>query len=280
MNTAPASRDGYLVLRAELPKKRAPGDAESMKEIAARAEYAAGDPDTVEEFNRIHFRASLCDPENLERVIDGLRPTFTPKAILKARAIEDRLRDQTWLSPDYDLLPSLHALPIRTLIIHGDHEFIPLRVRRPNRQRPARRPPGCAGRLWSLLLSRAAGRGSRGSVRLPRRRLRSEQLDVTQGEPPRRRIGHDGVRLDHVSPHQVGPCPGTGTNPARAPARPPSRTAWSAPLARSTRRSSRPIVARRGQLLAHRGLQRRAPAADAEDDDPAAHVAGARPMAR
>jgi proline iminopeptidase len=31
----------------------------------------------------------------------------------------------TWLSPEYDLLPKLKNLKIPALVIYGDHDFIP-----------------------------------------------------------------------------------------------------------------------------------------------------------
>ncbi len=49
-----------------------------------------------------------------------------PADILEARAIEQRLYDQTWLSDAYDLLPQLTGLNVPTLVLHGDLDFIPL----------------------------------------------------------------------------------------------------------------------------------------------------------
>ena len=34
--------------------------------------------------------------------------------------------DGTWLKDEYDLLPRLKELKIPTLLIHGDHDFIPV----------------------------------------------------------------------------------------------------------------------------------------------------------
>jgi pimeloyl-ACP methyl ester carboxylesterase len=55
-----------------------------------------------------------------------LRSHFTPKDIVKARAIEERLYAQTWLAPDYDVLARLRKLNVSTLVIHGDQDFVPL----------------------------------------------------------------------------------------------------------------------------------------------------------
>jgi hypothetical protein len=41
-----------------------------------------------------------------------------PRSVLTARAIEQRLYDETWRSDGYDLLPKLQALDIPTLVFH------------------------------------------------------------------------------------------------------------------------------------------------------------------
>ena len=47
------------------------------------------------------------------------------EGVVKARAVEDRLMDETWAREDYDLLSRVQALRIPTLVIYGDHDFIP-----------------------------------------------------------------------------------------------------------------------------------------------------------
>ena len=63
-------------------------------------------------------------PGHLERLIQRLRSSFTKEGILKARAIEDHLDDETRLSSEFDLLPQLGRLNIPTLVIHGDDDQI------------------------------------------------------------------------------------------------------------------------------------------------------------
>jgi proline iminopeptidase len=48
--------------------------------------------------------------------------------ILKAWAIESRLYRDTWDVADYDLLPKLRSLRIPTLVIVGEHDFIPTEI--------------------------------------------------------------------------------------------------------------------------------------------------------
>lgn len=124
MNPGPASAGDYQQLRKEWLEKR-PDDMERRKAIAATAAYQNGDPDAVMAYYRIHFKPALARPEDYEKIIARLRASFTKEGILKARAIEARLMNETWSLPEFDLLPKLKSLKIPTLVISGDHEFIP-----------------------------------------------------------------------------------------------------------------------------------------------------------
>jgi proline iminopeptidase len=125
MNTAPASHDDYMLFRQDR-RRRSAGDVEKLKALSSTAGYEQGDPDTVADYYRIHFRAALRQPAHLERVIESLRSSFTKEGILKAREIEERLMNETWLSSEYNLLPKLKQLRIPTLVIHGDYDIVPI----------------------------------------------------------------------------------------------------------------------------------------------------------
>jgi proline iminopeptidase len=122
---APASRDDYLHYR-EQRRKNTPADLEQMRALASTPAYRGCDPEAVAVYYRVHFQSALSGPEHLVRLVDRLRASFTQEGIRKARAIEGRLMLETWLSSHYDLLPRLKALTIPTLVIHGDHDFIPI----------------------------------------------------------------------------------------------------------------------------------------------------------
>jgi proline iminopeptidase len=124
MNPAPASRDDFLQFRKER-LERLGGDLDRLKAVSATAAYKDGDPDAVAASYRSHFKGALKRPEDLEKVIASLRASFTQNGILKARAIEDRLMNETWLANGYDLLPRLASLRIPTLVIYSDYDFIP-----------------------------------------------------------------------------------------------------------------------------------------------------------
>jgi len=124
MNPGPASTDDYKQLREDWLEKRA-DDMDRRKAIAATAAYQEGDPDAVAAYYRIHFKPAFARPENYEKFMLRLSASFTKEGVLKARAVESRLMTETWALPDYDLLPKLKSLRILTLVISGDHEFIP-----------------------------------------------------------------------------------------------------------------------------------------------------------
>jgi proline iminopeptidase len=124
MNPGPASTDDYKQLRKEWLEKRA-DDMERRKAISETAAYKEGDPDAVTAYYRIHFKAALARPEDYETIIARFKSSFTKEGILKARAIEARLMNDPWSSPEFDLLPKLKSLRIPTLVISGDHDFIP-----------------------------------------------------------------------------------------------------------------------------------------------------------
>ena len=125
MNSAAASHADYLLFRQEL-LRRTPADSEEKRLLSARDQYKAGDPQTVSEYYRVHFRATLRQPELLDRLIESLRTSSSREGILKAWAIEDRLMNQTQLASGYDLLPKLKQLRLPALVIHGEHDLVPL----------------------------------------------------------------------------------------------------------------------------------------------------------
>jgi proline iminopeptidase len=125
MNPAPASAADYRQFRKERLEKLG-ADLDRLRAVAATDAYKAGDPDAVAAYYRIHFKAALRRPEDYERLMAVMRPSFTTsEAILKARDVEDRLMADTWSLDGYDLLPKLRSLTIPTLVIYSDHDFIP-----------------------------------------------------------------------------------------------------------------------------------------------------------
>ena len=128
LNTAPASQSDHRTFRRHLDRIRPPGDLDRMRSLAATAEFRAGDLDVEAEYYRIHYRPTLSPPDLLDRLVPRLRTNFTPERVLAARAIEDRLYDQTWGSPGYDLIPALRRVAVPTLVLHGENDLVPVEV--------------------------------------------------------------------------------------------------------------------------------------------------------
>jgi proline iminopeptidase len=129
MNTAPVSYQDWIVFDEELENRRESGEHEKMQALASSANFEAGDPDTRADYYRIHFRPAFARSDLLERLVARLGASFTGVTrtdILRVRHIAERLFDETAESSEYDLLPRLTRLSIPTLVIHGDHDFIPL----------------------------------------------------------------------------------------------------------------------------------------------------------
>lgn len=131
MNPAPASASDVKVVRKAYLEKLGGDMAARQADIVASAAYQAGDPEAVAARYRIHFRPALKRPEDYEKLMERMRSAFisqVKQGFLKARAVEEQLYRDTWRVPGYDLLPKLRDLNIPTLVIAGDHDFIPVEV--------------------------------------------------------------------------------------------------------------------------------------------------------
>jgi proline iminopeptidase len=113
-------------LFVEWRRARWPDDMAEMGAIAATPEFQAGDPEVVAAYYRVHYRSGLSRAEDIDRVLEGLAFSLTRDRILRGRAIEHRLVEDTWGSPSWTLLPDLARLDIPTLVITGEDDFIPL----------------------------------------------------------------------------------------------------------------------------------------------------------
>lgn len=130
MNAAPPWHAGMLELRRHLAAARTPAEAARMAALRADPAYQRGDIELDAEYYRIHFRPAVRKRQDLARVVGGLRVSFSPTGIVAARAIEESLYAQTWSREDYDLIPHLRELRIPTIVIHGDHDVVPLNIAR------------------------------------------------------------------------------------------------------------------------------------------------------
>jgi len=130
MNPAsPSASDVAIVRKAYLEALGA--DADRQRQIMESAAYREGDPEAVAARYRIHFTHALQRTEDYEALMAAMTAAFIRQGregILEARAVEDRLMRETWQMPGYDLIPRLRSLSVPTLVITGDHDFIPVEI--------------------------------------------------------------------------------------------------------------------------------------------------------
>jgi proline iminopeptidase len=130
MNPAPASARDFVLLRKAYVNQLG-AQMDRQREIMASDAYKQADPETVAARYRIHFAHALKRPEDYERLMTRMKAQFVHQGsagIIKARAAEDQLMLQTWDDATYDLLPRLSAVTVPTLVIAGDHDFIPVEI--------------------------------------------------------------------------------------------------------------------------------------------------------
>jgi proline iminopeptidase len=131
MDPAPASSADINRFRKERVEKW-PVLMELRKAIADTTAYKEADPEAVVAYYRVHFKPALARSDDYEKLIIRMQARFIEQGragILKSRAIEDRLVNETWASPNgYDLYPKLKDLNIPALVITGDHDFFPFAV--------------------------------------------------------------------------------------------------------------------------------------------------------
>jgi proline iminopeptidase len=128
MDPGPASANDINRFRKERVEKW-PVLMELRTAIADTTAYKQADPDAVVAYYRVHFKPAFARSDEYEKLIIRMQARFIEQGkegILKSRAVEDRLMNETWASPNgYDLLPKLKALNIPALVITGDHDFFP-----------------------------------------------------------------------------------------------------------------------------------------------------------
>jgi proline iminopeptidase len=130
MNTGPVSRADLLAFETHLAAMRTPEVRERLTAMRSDPDFLAGDLAADAEYHRLHFAIAVRHEDQLEAIIGRLRRGFTPTGLVAARAIEERLYEQTWDQEDYDLLPQLRQLDISTLVLHADRDSIPLEIAR------------------------------------------------------------------------------------------------------------------------------------------------------
>lgn len=126
LNPAPASRADWVLLGESLTRNRPQDDVDRLAEVAGTTAFQQGDADAEADYYRAHFRMTLRQPDLLEALVGRLRRHFTADGVLAARAVEERLYDETCRTAEFDLLTGLRGLAVPTLVLTGEHDFIPV----------------------------------------------------------------------------------------------------------------------------------------------------------
>lgn len=126
LNPAPASRADWVLLTESLERERPADDVARLAEVAATPAYREGDAAAEADYYRAHFRMTLRRPDLLDELVGRLRRHFTADGVLAARAVEERLYDETCRTDGFDLLPGLRRLAVPTLVLTGEHDLIPV----------------------------------------------------------------------------------------------------------------------------------------------------------
>ena len=121
LNPAPASHADSELMGQLRRAKRAPR-AEEMERIAASDAFQRGEPEAVAAYYRLDFGSTFVHPEDVNR----LDLHWTREQTLRGRDIEDQLMPQVYGREGYDLVPELARIRVPTMVIHGDHDFVPL----------------------------------------------------------------------------------------------------------------------------------------------------------
>jgi proline iminopeptidase len=128
LNTAPASNREWRAFLSAWRGGRSGSDAAALTALTRRPAYAAGEVAADTELYRIVFRTASRDPQVCERIVSRLRAQFTPAKVVASRVIEDRLLRDTLEHDGYDIASRLSRLRVPTLVVHGAHDFVPVRM--------------------------------------------------------------------------------------------------------------------------------------------------------
>lgn len=113
-----ASVDCFEQMQANIAKRRSVQDSELIESIAKSEAFTAGDPQTIEKFWRVYFRAYFVDPS----LSDKMNLTFTENTIKHSNAVAGFILKSVGA---FDLHDDLKVIKCPTLILHGDSDPMP-----------------------------------------------------------------------------------------------------------------------------------------------------------
>lgn len=103
--------------------KRIKKFSKTLEKIQVSREFAQGNPKVVTEYYRTLFKTYLFDENNIEK----LTLCFTPESALSGFRVH-QVFNKTFFHEHYDITKDLKSLNVPTLVIHGDHDPIPVKA--------------------------------------------------------------------------------------------------------------------------------------------------------
>jgi pimeloyl-ACP methyl ester carboxylesterase len=171
MNCAPPSAEGAELFASSVSADRTDEHKAALAALRNRPDFRAGDVDADAEYYRLHFAGALRSIEAVDSLVARLRVNVAADGIALARAIEERLYDETWRSPDFDLIPSLRGASMPD----AGHPWRSRLHTRPHCSHDRRGDTGRSARglrrLWALRLHRTLRTLPTIAHRLPGARL-------------------------------------------------------------------------------------------------------------
>lgn len=116
-NPMPANRAEFLKFVNEYDKRTA-DITDQLYEIQDSSQFMAGDPETIKKYYYLIFANYFADPE----MVNKLSLNLTPLSALNGFKVAS-IMQKTYLSNQFNLLPSLAKLKIPTLIIYGTSDL-------------------------------------------------------------------------------------------------------------------------------------------------------------
>lgn len=120
LNTCPASYEDYQIVYNEWVKRMLPYQGE-IKAIEISPEFAKADLKTIHKYSNILFAPYLYD----QKKVNLLNFYVSSESFINGNKIME-LFEKDILANPYNLFEDLKKLKISTLIIHGDHDIVPL----------------------------------------------------------------------------------------------------------------------------------------------------------
>ena len=114
-----ASVESFDEMREAITRNRLPEDNELLESIATSEEFQNNDPQAIEQFWRVYFKAYFVD----QSLAATMNLTFTDNTIQHSDAVAGYILNSVGA---FDLHEDLGVIEVPTLVIHGDSDPMPI----------------------------------------------------------------------------------------------------------------------------------------------------------